>query len=103
MEMDEVERKPPVCGTAACIGGSISLLTGHKGSTEKLGALLGLNENQADVLFYHWNDERCWDSASWPLDIKDDFAAANTPVKKERVAERMIKRALKDPSCLDPQ
>lgn len=89
--IDEVSHKVPFCGSAMCIGGTMDFLLGTD-NMRVLAAVLGLTFRDTDALFYNWRFSFMCNS--WPKDLSDAFLAANTPGKKERVAEAVVLRAL---------
>jgi hypothetical protein len=87
---DGVDRKIPKCGTVACIGGSIQCLASPRKplNSEEAGKLIGLNEEDANILFYEWE-------TSWPEPFLSKYAKAKTAYTKAKVAVAMLKEAIK--------
>jgi hypothetical protein len=87
---DEVERKVPVCGTIACIGGSIQHLSHNRvRAIRTLGAKIGLTANEANGLFYYWDMENPF---CWPVSFRRRFAQAATTRAKAGVACALLKK-----------
>lgn len=111
MFVDLVEHTVPVCGTAACIGGTMSIILFpkdvYKFSATKLGKVLGISGEQAGGLFYRWGGYGSTDLRKgyqqWPKDFVVKFKEAKTPSEKEQVAEQLIRLVLKTKGiCLEP-
>lgn len=95
--LDGVLRQGPVCNTAACIGGSIQILTGIR-DREEAGKLLGISELDAEKLFFGWRPE----DNGWPKKFAERFAAAKTAYGKARVACALLRQiALKGSKVLE--
>ena len=105
--LDGVPRDVPVCGTAACIGGSAQCLLHPRAKYDmgygKLAAELGLSLEQTHGLFYEWNVEDMDDSgAHWPKRFANQFKKAATPLGKAKVAVALLKEVVKtNGKCLE--
>lgn len=98
--VDGIKREAPACRTVSCIGGTMELITGEP-SGRRLGALLGLTEDQAQGLFYFWGPNTTKHFA-WPLDLAKAYRAARTPAGKEKIAEKAVLRAIQTKGrCLE--
>jgi hypothetical protein len=100
-DFDDVKHKPPSCGTVACIGGSIQLLKKISDGREKqLANAIGLTEDQANGLFYHWDDGSA--DFGWPGKYINRFEKAKTPLAKAKVAVALLKEVVRtDGKCLE--
>lgn len=79
---DDCQRKPPSCGTIACIGGSMEYL---KIAREDLH----LSTETCSALFYDWEDNvGC---TRWASKYRRAFAKAKTPLGKAKVAVRLLR------------
>lgn len=100
-EFDDVVRPAPACGTVCCIGGTIENLTTGSENPAELGELLGLDHYDAYALFFRWNfkpghpEQALPETRCWPTDLQEKFKNARTPLQKERVAEQMVRLAVK--------
>lgn len=101
---DVSNRRAPACGTVACIGGTMQLVTGEADET-KLGKLLGLSVVQTQALFFSWLPmDLSWSSErlGWPADLARKYARVKSAQAKERVAEEAVLRAVKTKGkCLE--
>lgn len=98
--LDGIKREAPACKTVSCIGGTMELITGEP-SWRRLGALLGLTEEQAQGLFYFWGPNTT-ERFAWSLDLAKAYKVARTPAGKEKIAEKMILRAIQTKGkCLE--
>ena len=106
--LDDVVRTIPVCGTVACIGGSVQILKnigGARFSDFGMGytRALGLTLDQVKGLFYSWevggdHDYTC----SWPEKFARQFEKARTPYGKSQVAVRLLKEVVRtEGACLN--
>lgn len=91
--MDDIRRRAPKCNTAACIGGSIALLK-HFGTPKRVnftqaGAAIGLNRVQAANLFSTSLEGL---PVYWPFEFYRRYVAANTPLKKAKVAVALLQK-----------
>lgn len=83
--------KPPVCGTVCCIGGSIEYLKvnktlDHYGRFKEMGALIGLNEIQANNLFL---------ACRWPEPYARMYKEAKNPLNQAKVAVELLRKVAK--------
>jgi hypothetical protein len=87
---DGVSRKIPVCGTVACIGGSIGHLKNmwDNGHTDTSGKAIGLSYRRAHKLFY------CWEHR-WPKNFSHKYARSRTPLGKARVVCALLKEVVR--------
>jgi hypothetical protein len=93
--IDNVSRKIPVCGTAACIGGSIAFLNGDKNWwTEQSGGAIGLSEEKAAALFHGWTTKYVADG-QWPAKYQERYKKAKTPLGKAKVAVALLNEVVK--------
>jgi hypothetical protein len=100
---DNVERKIPVCGTVACIGGSVQILKKSKAKDRGLAKILGLTTRQVKGLFYRW-EPGCYtdEVTAWPEKFAVAFDKAITPYGKAMVAVRLLKEVVKtNGQCLE--
>ena len=94
-KFDGVEHRPPVCGTVACLGGSIQYLTG-KHAIRSLGKTIGLSREAAHGLFYMWQDDEVnIHGYGWPRRFKTAFDKAKTPRGKASVAVRLLREVVR--------
>ena len=102
---DGVERKVPVCGTVACIGGSTQILCDTRARCNRaMGRILGLTPNQAGGLFYRWeaDDDPYGGKFKWPEKFSAAFERAKTPYGKAMVAVRLLKEVVRtNGECLN--
>jgi len=97
---DHVNHKFPVCGTVACIGGSIQCLAGVRGMSN-MADMLGLTINQTNTPFYSWDTGR--DVHGWPMKFQRQFEARKTPLGKAKVAVALLREVVKTSGeCLNP-
>jgi hypothetical protein len=96
-EFDEVERLTPVCGTVACIGGSVDVLKGYKTRTWRRAAkALGLSDLQANTLFFRWDV-----GDGWPERFRHAYAKAKQPLTKAKVACALLREVVRtNGACL---
>jgi hypothetical protein len=89
----------PKCGTIACIGGWIQVLTHKKQkkwdlpSTKKMAKLFGVPESAVDRLFsgIYATDY----GEFWPQRFLDAYNNATTPRQRAKVANRVIEHFIK--------
>ena len=100
---DEVERRVPVCGTVACLGGSTQILAKTRAKSRGLSKILGITKKQADGLFYRWEpDDYQGNGTAWPEKFAVAFSRAKTPYGKAMVAVRLLKEVVKTSGeCLE--
>lgn len=92
--IDNVERSVPVCGTVACVGGSIQHLCGNKlRAVRTLAAKIGLTKDEAGGLFYAWDESADF---CWPESFRNRFDAAQTPRGKAGVACQLLKKIARE-------
>jgi hypothetical protein len=108
IERDKIVRPIPICGTVACIGGSIQVLTqdayDRSAIEDKAPQILGISRRRALGLFYWWrpnaneqNDYR------WPLRYAKKFEAADSPLAKAKVVANLLKNVITtNGKCLGP-
>jgi len=87
---DGIDRLWPTCNTVACIGGSAEILTGAF-TVASLAKNLGLTKNEADGLFYAWQDESNRHGFGWPSSYARRYARAKTPWSKARVVASLLR------------
>lgn len=104
---DGIERVGPSCGTVACIGGSIQLLTHSRAglttdADERLvQRTLGLTHRQVETLCYGW-EQSVGGAPPWPERFRRRYARARTPLGKARVACALLREVVRtNGSCLD--
>lgn len=93
---DGIERIAPVCGTVACIGGSIECLTGSRAkngysASEKAAKLLGITQKQAHGLFFGF----AVGEGGWPEEYAKKFGKSGTSYKKAQVACSLLRQIAK--------
>jgi len=96
--LDNVWRETPVCGTICCIGGSIQHLKNIKGLGSKVaeaGAMIGLDYEATEGLFYYWTDENKDFGYGWPAKYRDRYKKASTPYRKARVAAALLREVVR--------
>lgn len=92
----------PPCGTVACLGGSAEMLflrkdgrdpVTHTMSHEQVATRMGLNDDQAEALFYGWHGRVFgWGTKyRWPLDMVEQYKLAKTPLAKAEVAVKLLR------------
>jgi hypothetical protein len=102
VEFDGATRKVPVCGTVACIGGSIQVLKPNSLSER----VLGLTGEQCYDLFHNWDyfDPRRSNRGGWPNSFARRFKKAKTTLGKAKVACDLLREVVKtEGKCLDPK
>jgi hypothetical protein len=102
---DNIERtKAPSCGTVACIGGSLSVLSGRTlRSVTNLSKLIGITPDQASGLFSRWEIGDQGADSAWPESFARRFSNADSPLAKARIAVSLLRRVVKtNGACLDP-
>ena len=104
---DGVLRRVPVCGTAACIGGSVNFIqnASNLSMPVKAGRTLGLTDKQAAGLFYYWEPDYQMNttrSHCWPYRFAKRFERARTAWGKARVAVALLKEVMRtNGQCLE--
>lgn len=94
-EFDSVEHRVPACGTVACLGGSIQVLTGKRGMGP-LSKAIGLSKDAADGLFYNWlSGDINPQGYGWPTKFAVAFGKAKTPRGKAGVAVRLLREVIR--------
>lgn len=88
MELDEITREFPKCGTVACIGGSIQSLRPEVNVYTTADKLLGLNRADADLLFYDWKYD-------WPEPFRTRYEKASTTEAKAEIAVDLLREAVR--------
>ena len=90
-------REAPSCGTVACIGGSIELLTGlYKSDIAAISSLLGISSENAHALFYGWIPTSLTNAPRlWPKSFRARFKKARTAYTKARVATSLLRQIAK--------
>ena len=101
---DGVVRKIPVCGTAACIGGSAQILLHPRPimhmDWQKTAKDLGLPKRLAHGLFFVYTGSN--NAPSWPKKFAREFEKAKTPFNKAQVATALLKEVVKtNGRCLE--
>lgn len=93
---DGLPRRPK-CGSVACIGGSLAILSGIK-SPSRLANLIGLSPEEADGLFHHWGEEDLDEYVEfcWPTEYRQLYKEANTPLAKAQVAVNLLQKIKAD-------
>lgn len=78
----------PPCGTAACIAGWANLFTKYFDESSSIHAqqVLGLDENEAESLFYDDN---------WPEPFRTRYQKAKTPKQRAKIACQRIDHLIK--------
>ena len=93
--VDGINRKVPSCGTVACIGGSIEVLTAVEGD-EAVGAKIGLDAYQADGLFYGWQPSSHKNRRyGWPKKYARMYDRAKSVYGKARVAAALLREVVR--------
>lgn len=88
--IDGIDHPRPACDTICCIGGSISALI-QQYHPKRIREALGLSDDQADALFYHWDDDpHRHGDLSWSKSYREAFAKAKTPLDKAKVACQLL-------------
>lgn len=87
------DRQRPACDTIMCIGGTMEAITGIR-STYQLGAILGLDREQSEALFFKWKPDD-GGRIKWPKALAIRFKQAPTPAEKEAIAEEVVLLAIK--------
>ena len=96
--VDQVDRIVPVCGTVACIGGSVNFLTMRKNPSippyeisniDLATKALGLTRDQGKGLFMRW--QGAMGRNHWPVKFAEKYRRARTPLGKARVAAALLK------------
>lgn len=104
-----IVRIVPPCGTVACIGGTLAVLTGQdpaEAPDSDLGQLIGLTLEETEALFYHfYDDSPKWDdglSPKWPREFVLAYDRAKTPLGRAKVVVELLQRIKSDGSgrCL---
>lgn len=101
-------REAPSCGTVACIGGSIQLLTGlkfvhlnhvfasrYRSDIAAISSLLGISSENARALFYGWRKSSSNETNFWPESFRARFSKARTAYAKARVAASLLRQIAK--------
>jgi hypothetical protein len=88
----------PACGTIACIGGWLTILTSKRevegmASFRRLSWALGVPEAQAERLFAYVGDTEC--DEGWPIKFAQAYNNAKTARQRARVAVRRIEHFIK--------
>jgi hypothetical protein len=106
-QYDGVDRRIPICGTAACIGGSACVVGKAKNIDDTTFAknALGLTSEQANGLFFEWNvcDNPNGDCGMhhWPAKFAKAFEARKTPLGKAKVAAALLEEVVRtNGACL---
>lgn len=86
---DAVRRKVPICGTVACILGSIELLV-NTTNLRSMGKLLGLDYDDASTLFNGWDIE-----GGWPKKYAQKYENATTAWEKFLIAKKVTELAVR--------
>lgn len=108
-EADGLIRCPKTCGSVCCIGGTAQVQAGIKSLENdwnddviaKIAKILGLTPIEARALFFNWAthnpDEnlRSYNGLGWPLQYAKDFADAQTPLNKAKVAVKLLREIIK--------
>lgn len=95
IELDEIARRAPICGSVSCIGGTIGKLISDapQNSTAAFASTLGLNYDQAHGLFYGW-ESTC--NYGWPEVYRRRYRSAKTPLQKAKVACSLLTQIAKN-------
>ena len=85
----DIDGKVPKCGTRACIGGRAALLFAPGRDVYKVDSkkLLGITFAQGNRLFSV--------SGSWPEPYATQYAKANTPAERARIAVNRIEKFIR--------
>lgn len=98
-DLDGASIDSPVCRTVACLGGSVSVITGVSGVAE-IGRFLGLTPEEADGLFSYWRPISKT-HYRWPLAYALKFTKAQTKLEKAKTAVALLRHIIKtDAKCL---
>jgi hypothetical protein len=99
INLDDIVRNAPACGAVACIGGSYFFLLQERRSVDS--EFFGLTPDQAQGVFYGWladtNDRLCW-----PASFRKAYTRAKTPLAKAKIAVKLLRAVVKNPSILEP-
>ena len=99
------ERKFPACGTVACIGGWIEILSRkHPNraklsltglSFKKIAKLLGTGEDNVGALTQYTSRNPSNSDTYWPLEFSEAYGNAKTPLQKARIANQRIEHFIR--------
>lgn len=94
LDLDQVKRAVPSCGTVACIGGSSQVLLAASGvGLVGLSRRLGITTAECSGLFYNWEsiyaDPEC--GCAWPARFIGRYRTASTPFKKAQIAAELCR------------
>jgi hypothetical protein len=97
--LEESKSKFPACGTVACIGGWLNILTSKRRPhvlaglpLRKLTTLLGVTESQIRRLIAYTYAK---DDAPWPERFRKAYDSAKTPRQRANVAHQRIEHFIK--------
>ncbi len=103
-EFDGIKRTIPVCGTAACIGGSVNFIQKSRNLDMpfKAAQTLGLTREQAKGLFYYWEPD-AESNYRWPRSFVLRFERCTTAWGKACVAVALLREVMRtNGECLGP-
>jgi hypothetical protein len=106
LSFDGVLRDIPSCGTVACIGGTILMITKNPEyyycRELAMGTnYLGLTYEEVDGLFYRWSpDYSAWQYC-WPQPFMEDFNVVSTTIEKAQIAVALLAEVVRtEGQCL---